>query len=395
MLEALGLKPQVFQSGEPLLNAINRAPADERPDVVMIAVHPQDGDIHQMIDLLEKKCAPGELPPVILIANFLSPAPQEPRMRLQDILLPRPVTASTLFNAVNTIEFRRKGGADRAFLPANLDDTNARWLADVRVLVADDSEVNRVIAQRILEDQGAQVASCADGLEALEYVRAHHQRLDIVVMDVHMPNLDGNEATRRIRGELGLTALPVAAMTAGALVTERQCSLEAGMNGFVSKPFAPETLIRMVRRLVEAARGRPIAMVSVNRPPDRRRDDSGLPAAIDQAAVKQMFGQDLALFQLMLLRVLQEYADLGLTISIPARGSADRTQMTARLHKLAGSAGMIGATQLMKVAASAQRAIDSDASVAAAEESMQQLAIALNTLRDQAEHSGMGPARHH
>jgi PAS domain S-box-containing protein len=394
-LKALGLRPQVFQSDETLLDAINRAPADERPDVVLIAAHPQDGDIRQLIDRLEKKCTPGELPPVILIANFLARAPQEPRMRLQDIVLPRPVTASTLFNAVNTIEFRRKGGTDRAFLSPNLDDTNARWLANVRVLVADDSEVNRVVAQRILEEQGAEVTSCADGLEALEYVRAHHDGLDIVVMDVHMPNLDGNEATRRIRGELGLTSLPVAAMTAGALVTERQSSLEAGMNDFVSKPFAPQTLIRIVRRLVEAARGSPIAMVSVGRPPDRPPNDSGLPAAIDPAAVKQMFGHDLGLFKLMLLRVLQEYADLGRTVSIPAADSAARSQMKARLHKLAGSAGMIGATQLMQVAAAAERAIGSDASVDAAEESMRQLAIALNTLRDQAEHSGMGLGRPH
>jgi CheY-like chemotaxis protein len=314
-------------------------------------------------------------------------------MRLQDILLPRPVTASTLFNAVNTIDFRRKGGTDRVFLSPNLDDTNARWLANVRVLVADDSEVNRVVAQRILEEQGAQVTSCADGLEAVEYVRAHHQGLDIVVMDVHMPNLDGNEATRRIRGELGLTSLPVAAMTAGALVTERQSSLEAGMNDFVSKPFAPETLIRIVRRLVETARGRPIAMVSVGRVPDPPPNDSGLPDAIDPAAVKQMFGRDLGLFKLMLQRVLQEFADFGRTVSIPAADSAGRSQLKARLHKLAGSAGMIGATQLMRVAASAERAIGGDASVDAAEESMRQLAIALNTLRDQAEHSSMGLAR--
>jgi CheY-like chemotaxis protein len=256
-----------------------------------------------------------------------------------------------------------------------------------------------VVAQRILEEQGAQVTSCADGLEALEYVRAHHQGLDIVVMDVHMPNLDGNEATRRIRGELGLTSLPVAAMTAGALVTERQSSLEAGMNDFVSKPFAPETLIRIVRRLVEAARGRPIAMVSVGRVPERRPNDSGLPAAIDPAAVKQMFGHDLGLFKLMLLRVLQEYADLGRTVSIPAADSADRSHLKGRLHKLAGSAGMIGATQLMQVAAAAERAIGGDAPVDVAEESMRQLAIALNTLREQVEHSdmgmGMGSARPH
>jgi CheY-like chemotaxis protein len=387
MLEALGLRPQVFQSGEPLLNAINRVPADARPDAVVIALHPQDGGIRRMIDRLEKECTQAELPPLILVAD-LADAPQAPMMRVQDVLLPRPVTASTLFNAVNSIELRRETGADRVFLSPNFDDSNARWLVDVRVLVADDSEVNRVVAQRILEDQGAQVASCVDGLEAIEYVRAHQRQLDIILMDVQMPNLDGNEATRRIRREFGLTELPIAAMTAGALVTERQCSLDAGMNDFVSKPFAPQALIRMVRRLVEAARRRPIAMVSVERPSDRHATDSAFPAAIDPVAVQQMFGHDLGRFKLMLSRVLREYADLGLAVSIPAAQSADRMQMRARLHKLAGAAGMLGATELMKVAVSAQRAIEGDASVDA-EQCMLQLAIALTTLRYQAEQSSM------
>jgi PAS domain S-box-containing protein len=385
LLESLGLRAQVFECGEPLLNAINRAPADARPDAVVVVAHPQDGDIRQIIDRLEKKCAPAELPPVILIADHLSHTPREPMRRLQDLWLARPLTSAALFNAVNSMELRRKAGIDRAFLSPNLDNSNAQWLAQVRVLVADDSEVNRVVARRILETQGAQVASCADGLEALAYVRTHHRELDIVLMDVHMPNLDGNEATRRIRGELGLTALPIAAMTACALVTERQCSLDAGMNDFITKPFAPQSLIRMVRRLVEAARGRPLAMVSVETAPDCQSTASGLPAAIDPVAVQQMFGKDLALFKLMLSRVLQEYSDLGLTISAPAAGSADSRQMKARLHKLAGTAGMLGATQLMKVAACAERAVDRDGCVDVAEQSMQQLAIAINTLREQAE----------
>jgi PAS domain S-box-containing protein len=384
-LESIGLRPQVLESAESLLNAINSAPANALPDAILIVMRPQDGDIRQVIDRLEKQCTQAELPPVIVIADLLSHAAQASMVRSQDVLLLRPVAGATLFNAVNSIELRRKGGADHAFLSPNLEDSNALWLTDVWVLVADDSEVNRVVAQRILEEQGAHVSSCADGLEALEYVRAHHDQLDIILMDVHMPNLDGNEATSRIRVELGLTALPILAMTAGALVTERQCCLEAGMNDFVSKPFAPQTLIRIVRRLVEAARERPIAMVSLDTRPDRHSPESGLPAAIDPIAVQQMFGHDLGLFKLMLLRVLQEYSDLGLSISVPAADSDDRRQLKARLHKLVGSAGMIGATQMMKAAASAQRAIDRDAPVDAAVEAMQQLAFAINTLRDQAE----------
>jgi CheY-like chemotaxis protein len=79
----------------------------------------------------------------------------------------------------------------------------------------------------------------ADGRSALAHLRTRRQHVDLVLMDVQMPALDGNEVTRRIRRELRLDALPIVALTAGALVGERQRSFDAGMNDFVSKPFDP------------------------------------------------------------------------------------------------------------------------------------------------------------
>jgi CheY-like chemotaxis protein len=76
-----------------------------------------------------------------------------------------------------------------------------------------------------------------------------------------MPTLDGSEAARRVRGELQLHTLPIVALTARALVGERQRALEAGMNDFTSKPFDPQAFIRKVRRVVEEARGEPIPMI--------------------------------------------------------------------------------------------------------------------------------------
>jgi CheY-like chemotaxis protein len=386
MLASLGLRPQVVESGEQLRRAIHTTAVDARPDVVVTTTHPQDAHVQQAIARLEEQCAPGGLPPVLLIADpAQSTARHKPLLRSQDLVLLRPVTCSSLFNALNSLVARRESGLDRAFLAPNLNDVSAQWLARVHVLVADDSEVNRIVAQRILEHQGARVATCADGNEAVDYVRDHQQQLDIVLMDVHMPVLDGNEATRRIRDELNLRALPIAAMTAGALVTERQRALDAGMNDFVSKPFAPQALIRKVRRLVEEARGQPIAMVSTDRPPDRRSTESRLPASIDAVAVQQMFGEDLGLFKLMLLRILQEYGDLGLTASTPLADPAAVMVLKARLHKLAGSAGMIGAMGVMKLAAAAQRAIEKGGSIAAAKGPMEQLALALVTLQEQSE----------
>src|SRR5690606_9621674 len=126
----------------------------------------------------------------------------------------------------------------------------AEWLRDVRVLIVDDSAINLELATFILSREGAVVHTCGNGALALEYLRAHADEVDVVLMDVQMPVMDGNQATIQLRSELGLTDLPVIALTAGALQSERQRSLDAGMNDFLVKPLDPELLVRTVRKYV-------------------------------------------------------------------------------------------------------------------------------------------------
>jgi PAS domain S-box-containing protein len=139
-------------------------------------------------------------------------------------------------------------------LPAtagNAGDTHP--LSGVRILVVDDIEVNRKLAKHILSRKGATVTTSSTGAEALERLRHSPNGYDLVLMDVQMPDMDGNEATQRIRNELQLKALPIIALTAGALVSERERSLQAGMNDFLTKPFDPVALIGLVRRYVKFA----------------------------------------------------------------------------------------------------------------------------------------------
>jgi PAS domain S-box-containing protein len=127
----------------------------------------------------------------------------------------------------------------------------SRILSGAKVLIVDDSEINWVVAQHILQGQGARAVACGSGVEALEHLRRSPNGFDIVLMDVQMPTMDGNEATRRIRAELQLKTLPIIALTAGALVSERERSLQAGMNAVLTKPFEPTALIGIVRRYIE------------------------------------------------------------------------------------------------------------------------------------------------
>jgi CheY-like chemotaxis protein len=386
MTRALGWSPQVAESGEQLIDIMSTTQPGTWPDVLILELHLCDMDAHQLIARLEKECSKGELPPAIVVADFAqSYMAHDQLMRPMDVLLTRPLSSSALFNAVNAIVSKQPDSLDRVLQCTNFDELHAQWLAGVRILVVDDSDINLEVAQRILENQGATVKTCSDGLAALEHVRAHHQLLDIVLMDVQMPIVDGNEATRRIREELQLTMLPIVALTAGALVVERQRALEAGMNDFISKPFDPQALIRKVRRLVEKARGEPISMVILNAQPARDAENRPkLMPSIDAGIVQQMFGEDLLLFKSLLLRLLQEYTDFAVPIRVPSDDQVMHARLMGRAHKLKGSAGMIGATEIVRLAGATEKALQKRRPADVVEGLLVRLASALATLRDEA-----------
>jgi PAS domain S-box-containing protein len=386
MSRALGWDPAVAETGEQLLGIMNSS-RGAWPDVLILDLHLHDMNALQLIARIAKECGPDALPPIIVVADSTQTHVEQAQLaRASDMLLMRPLTSSALFNAVNSTVSKGPDSLERVLQSTNFDELRAQWLPGVRVLVVDDSDINLEVAQRILEKQGAIVSTCSDGLTALEHVRVHSKMLDIVLMDVQMPILDGNAVTRRIRTELNLATLPVVALTAGALVAERQRALEAGMNDFISKPFDPQALIRKVRRLVEEVRGEPIMMViRALEPPAARDGDTLFMPSIDPAVVQQMFGDDLTLFKSVLGRMLREYADLSLPNCISLDDEASRTLLAARAHKLKGGAGMIGANRIMRLAGAAETTLLKDRSLGAIETILQQLASALTTLREEAE----------
>jgi CheY-like chemotaxis protein len=114
------------------------------------------------------------------------------------------------------------------------------------VLLAEDNRVNQRLVQKVLAKRGHEVAVAADGLEAMRLWR--EGGFDLVLMDVEMPGLDGLEATRRIR-ELegpGSGRTPIVGMTAHAMAGDRERCLEAGMDGYLAKPFDVEELVETV-----------------------------------------------------------------------------------------------------------------------------------------------------
>jgi two-component system, sensor histidine kinase and response regulator len=155
---------------------------------------------------------------------------------------------------------RLKKGASVAPADATIAGENAeqilkRDFGDCRILLADDEPINREITLMLLDDLGLHVDVAEDGVQALDM--ATQQSYDLILMDMRMPNMDGLEATLRIR-QLPLSAgIPILAMTANAFAEDKARCFEVGMNDFIAKPVIPEVLFATVLKWLSTSRACP------------------------------------------------------------------------------------------------------------------------------------------
>jgi signal transduction histidine kinase/DNA-binding response OmpR family regulator len=246
-------------------------------------------------------------------------------------------------------------------------DGPAHPLRGLRVLLVEDNPVNRQLACELLRRAGAQVDTADHGGEAVAQLETHGaSAFDVVLMDLQMPVMDGYEATRVIRENAAWRDLPIIAMTAHAMVEERERCLALGMRGHIAKPIDPAGLVRTLRGLVPAGRS------GTTDDDTRQAAEAALTEAVDALVAAHWPGIDLAEAtrrcgsQALALRSLAQFATHYRPMTGPAGtlakllGAGQWATLQREAHTLKGLGRQLGMVAVAEAAQALEAALRVD-----------------------------------
>ena len=303
-----------------------------------------------------------------------------------DNVLIKPVTPSMLFDTiVRAVSSEPDDHGRRHVEEARTFAFDASLTRGARVLLVEDNELNREVALGLLKDTKMQVDCAENGAVAVKIVS--ERDYDLVLMDIQMPVMSGIEATRAIRSNPRLRTLPIIAMTANAMASDRDMCLKAGMNDYVAKPIDPDELFRAVLKWIPPRDANGVSVrtnangqssdpaaasrsdLATEQQSDPRAgsnggsasgsDGGGLAiAGIETRSAVRRIGGNRKRYEDLLRKFAEQEADavdkIRATLTAGDRETAERTA-----HSLKGSAGNLGAAGLAEAAAQVESAIKS------------------------------------
>lgn len=349
LMHGFGFTTMHAASGEDALFRLRTASRNGHPIDVILC----DWKMPRMdgISLLQAIKADQEIiqPPAIIMVSAYET--ETLRQALSDVgvqpqgILGKPVSGSQLLDVVlGALDETARGKT----VLERRTDAPEQTLAGLRVLLAEDNEVNMELAQELLGSMGIVVITAANGREALD--RLAEQAVDLVLMDIQMPDMDGWAATREIRKKYSATELPVIAMTAGALEMDRAESLAAGMNAHIAKPIEPDALFATLRQYArhESNNCPPSLPASLEARDESTEQLPDIPGIDMRAGLARTGGRSQS-YRRVLLRFSESFADYA-KITQSACASRDIDTLRFRAHSLKGVSGTIGATALYEQA---------------------------------------------
>jgi CheY-like chemotaxis protein len=319
-------------------------------------------------------------PAIVLVTAFGREEVREEAERLGlDGFLLKPVTKSMIVDTLVSV-FAHAG--DTAVATAEAEQTTR--LRGARVLLTEDNEINQQIAIELLEGAGAAVMVANNGREAVEILLNGPQPppFDVVLMDLQMPEMDGYQATAKLRSDARFDTLPIIAMTAHATIEERQRCLAAGMNDHIAKPIDPAMLFDTVGRFYKP--------LPLSRPADNpssaggeARGEGAAAMAEDLPRVEGLDTRDglsrVAGNRKLYLKLLRQFVEQqGAAAQITEALQRNETSAAERLaHTVKGVCGNLGIRGVQQAAAKLEKSIATETAPADLASALQEFRAAL------------------
>jgi CheY-like chemotaxis protein/anti-sigma regulatory factor (Ser/Thr protein kinase) len=294
------------------------------------------------------------IPSVILVTTYdRDKVKQQAKKAKVDAFLAKPFTPLLLLNTILQqigsdklqAKYQIRTRATQVIIPPNLSGH--------RVLLVEDNTINRQVAQEILKSAGIIVEIAENGMSAIEKLSAGFAA---ILMDIHMPDMDGYETTSIIRKKFDHTKLPIIAMTANAMIGDREKCLEFGMNDYVSKPINVGQLFNTLSRWF------PPFVAGKSVPQRAVKDAQSMPLhlpGIDNSQALMRFDGNIGLFKKLLVEFKANNATfIDQFQTVLAKGDIQTARFLS--HTLKGVAGNLGAMELSAAALSLEQALKAE-----------------------------------
>jgi CheY-like chemotaxis protein/HPt (histidine-containing phosphotransfer) domain-containing protein len=391
-LRGFALRAEPVSSGEDAIRELAAADSSDPFGVVLMDWHMPGMDGLEASRIIKRGSRLKNIPRIVMVTAF---GREEVRTEAEQIgvdgYLLKPVSASVLYDSL--MDLFGTAEADSNGVRAARDEESTYDASGVRILLVEDNEMNQQIARELLESAGAQVTIAKHGGEAVSILRQGPESLafDIVLMDLQMPEMDGYTATGLLRADPRFKDLPIIAMTAHALVEERQRCLEAGMNDHVTKPIDPDAVFSALNRWAKPRGSRAQAPAAGPAPAPA---EVVLPEieGIDLADGLKRVAGNRRLYRSLLEQFVSKQGDAGVQIAA-ALENGDRELAGRIAHTAKGVAGNLGIGSVQSAAEKVERAIrEENPSVAALlEEFRSTLALMVKAIQTGLSRTGPAP----
>lgn len=367
-------------SGEEALEMVEKTQGKERFDLVLLDWKMPEMDGIETARRMRALQGASETPAMLMVTAY---GREEIKKQAEQTgikgFLAKPVNPSSLNDAIMNLLGLEGRRFSRPEQHQCLDAESLRPIRGARVLLVEDNELNQQVAVEHLRLAGLHVNIANNGLEGLRM--ATQETYDLVLMDIQMPEMDGYEATRRIRRheeQEGCERTPIAAMTAHALANERERCLGAGMDGYISKPFDPDQFFAVLLRLIKPGRR--------EAPPPTRggagfEQEAFVPEnlpGLDLCKALKLLGGNRAIFVTILHKFAADYGSSAETLRrFLDDGNLQEAHRLA--HTVKGLAGNLGSTDLRHAALALEEALE-DAMAATGEEQPAEVPRGIMTL---------------